>query len=168
MISSCSVGVGTTTRSHTSSSHIAVLVLSLLLSFNRYSRVWSFERPSFPSTTDTITRGRRRRISFSPVVFHPSSLTQQPSHSTKTGGTDEPVTLFAEPSSSNEDDNDIIMTSSFPKFSDITGLHSTLLKNLQALKLTQMTEIQARTWEAASVGRDVLGRARTGTGKVRA
>jgi len=55
---------------------------------------------------------------------------------------------------------------SFPKFNDIPGLHPTLVKNLQASNFTHMTEIQSKTWEAASNGQDVLGRARTGTGKV--
>ena len=33
------------------------------------------------------------------------------------------------------------------------------------MQLTHQTEIQAKTWDAASQGQDVLGRARTGTGK---
>ena len=36
---------------------------------------------------------------------------------------------------------------------------------IQVMGLTSMTEIQAKTYAAASSGRDVLGRARTGTGK---
>ena len=53
-----------------------------------------------------------------------------------------------------------------PSFREIAGLHSVLLRNLDFMKLSVMTEIQAKTWEAASQGKDVLGRARTGTGKV--
>lgn len=57
---------------------------------------------------------------------------------------------------------------SFPTFKEIAGLHPILLQNLQAMQLSTMTEIQARTWQAgAANGQDVLGRARTGTGKVR-
>ena len=59
------------------------------------------------------------------------------------------------------------MTSSFPAFDDLPGLHPILKQNLQTMQLKTMTEIQAKTWEAASQGQDVLGRARTGTGKVR-
>lgn len=36
---------------------------------------------------------------------------------------------------------------------------------IQVMGLTSMTEVQAKTYVAASSGRDVLGRARTGTGK---
>jgi len=53
----------------------------------------------------------------------------------------------------------------FPEFDKIPGLHPILVKNLRAMNFKTMTEIQALTWEAASSGRDVLGRARTGTGK---
>jgi superfamily II DNA/RNA helicase len=56
-------------------------------------------------------------------------------------------------------------TPSYPNFQDIRELHPVLKSNLNGLKLTTMTEIQAKTWEAASTGQDVLGRARTGTGK---
>lgn len=53
----------------------------------------------------------------------------------------------------------------YPDFDKIEGLHPTLVKNLQTMGIKTMTEIQAMTWEAASKGQDVLGRARTGTGK---
>ena len=54
----------------------------------------------------------------------------------------------------------------FPAFADLKGLHPLLASNLEVMGLERQTEIQAKTWEAASSGRDVLGRARTGTGKV--
>jgi len=51
-------------------------------------------------------------------------------------------------------------------FADRTDLHSDSKRAIQeVMGLTSMTEIQAKTFEAASSGRDVLGRARTGTGK---
>jgi DEAD/DEAH box helicase len=53
----------------------------------------------------------------------------------------------------------------YPTFAEISELHPLLQKNVEKMKLTTMTEIQARTWEEASSGNDVLGRARTGTGK---
>jgi DEAD/DEAH box helicase len=53
----------------------------------------------------------------------------------------------------------------YPAFAEISELHPLLKKNVEIMKLTTMTEIQARTWEEASSGNDVLGRARTGTGK---
>jgi hypothetical protein len=64
-----------------------------------------------------------------------------------------------------DDNNMSTKTPSFPKFQDIEELHPALKRNLNLLKLETMTEIQAKTWEAASDGQDVLGRARTGTGK---
>lgn len=56
--------------------------------------------------------------------------------------------------------------SSFPAFADLPNLHPTLRRNLEKnFPFSHMTEIQALTWECASQGKDVLGRARTGTGK---
>jgi DEAD/DEAH box helicase len=52
-----------------------------------------------------------------------------------------------------------------PKFTDLTGLHPVLQRNVATMKFQTMTEIQSKTYEAASSGTDVLGRARTGTGK---
>jgi len=53
------------------------------------------------------------------------------------------------------------------RFDDPTTikLDSLLLKGVSDMGLTHMTEIQSKTFVAASVGNDVLGRARTGTGK---
>jgi len=55
------------------------------------------------------------------------------------------------------------------KFSEIDGLHPASKRAIkEVLKLKSMTEIQSKTFEAASLGTDVLGRARTGTGKTMA
>ena len=52
------------------------------------------------------------------------------------------------------------------KFADRTDLHPASKRAiLEVLGLQTMTEIQAKTFAAASSGTDVLGRARTGTGK---
>ena len=53
-----------------------------------------------------------------------------------------------------------------PRFVDVDNMHpSSKRAVVRDLGLTTMTEIQAKTFEAASSGRDILGRARTGTGK---
>ena len=64
-----------------------------------------------------------------------------------------------------DDDESTMAPPSYPTFQSITELHPVLKRNLQELQLVTMTEIQSKTWEAASAGQDVLGRARTGTGK---
>ena len=64
-----------------------------------------------------------------------------------------------------DDTDDDTMTPTYPKFQNIAELHPVLKRNLEGMKLVTMTEIQSKTWEAASAGQDVLGRARTGTGK---
>mmetsp|Transcript_38355 Transcript_38355/g.41580 ORF Transcript_38355/g.41580 Transcript_38355/m.41580 type:complete len:893 (-) Transcript_38355:433-3111(-) len=53
------------------------------------------------------------------------------------------------------------------RFDDPTTiqLDPLLLQGVAKMGLTQMTEIQSKTFVAASTGNDVLGRARTGTGK---
>ena len=53
------------------------------------------------------------------------------------------------------------------RFDDTTqiNLHPSSKKAVADMKLTHMTEIQSKTFVAASAGSDVLGRARTGTGK---
>ncbi len=52
------------------------------------------------------------------------------------------------------------------KFEDVTEMHpKTKLAIKNVLKLTSMTEIQSKTFGTAVKGIDVLGRARTGTGK---
>lgn len=50
-------------------------------------------------------------------------------------------------------------------FADRPDLHPNSKRAVAAMGLTTMTEIQDRTFSAASSGKDVLGRARTGTGK---
>ena len=51
-------------------------------------------------------------------------------------------------------------------FAHVSHMHPNSKKALcEVLKLTHMTEIQSKTFDAAVKGRDVLGRARTGTGK---
>ena len=53
-----------------------------------------------------------------------------------------------------------------PRFSSLPGLHPSSLHAVEAkMGLATMTEIQHKTFAAASSGRDTLGRARTGTGK---
>ena len=53
-----------------------------------------------------------------------------------------------------------------PLFSSLETIHPASLHAItHKLKLTRMTEIQSKTFDAASTGSDVLGRARTGTGK---
>ncbi len=75
--------------------------------------------------------------------------------------------LIDETTTGTDDDEDEINMAppSYPKFQSITELHPVLKRNLEQLQLVTMTEIQSKTWEAASTGQDVLGRARTGTGK---
>ena len=54
----------------------------------------------------------------------------------------------------------------FPEFKDIADLHPSTIKAItDVLGLQKMTEIQHKTFHAAVTGKDVLGRARTGTGK---
>lgn len=50
-------------------------------------------------------------------------------------------------------------------FSDLENMHPKTLLALQKQGIETMTEIQAKTWEAVSEGKDVLGRSRTGSGK---
>ena len=53
-----------------------------------------------------------------------------------------------------------------PLFSSISELHPSSLHAIeQKMKLKNMTEIQHKTFVAAATGQDILGRARTGTGK---
>jgi superfamily II DNA/RNA helicase len=65
---------------------------------------------------------------------------------------------------SDESDDDTV--NSPPSFASMPSLHpSSLHAVTKKLKLNTMTEIQHKTFDAASSGKDVLGRARTGTGK---
>jgi hypothetical protein len=51
-------------------------------------------------------------------------------------------------------------------FQDLDNLNPKTLNALEKQGIETMTEIQTRTWEAVSQGKDVLGRSRTGSGKV--
>jgi len=53
----------------------------------------------------------------------------------------------------------------WPRFEDKINLHPNSKKAVKKMGLTTMTEIQAKTFDAAASGQDVLARARTGTGK---
>ena len=100
--------------------------------------------------------------------IHPSVTALFHSQQTATSPHGSPQLSFSSSSSaaaSVEDEESDDMTPTFPKFEEITELHPVLKRNLNVLKLERMTEIQCKTWEAASTGEDVLGRARTGTGK---
>jgi superfamily II DNA/RNA helicase len=50
-------------------------------------------------------------------------------------------------------------------FADLEGLNPITKQTLLSQGMTTMTEIQAKTYEAASRGQDVIGRSRTGSGK---
>eukprot|EP00571_Detonula_confervacea_P012830 CAMPEP_0172300926 /NCGR_PEP_ID=MMETSP1058-20130122/2922_1 /TAXON_ID=83371 /ORGANISM="Detonula confervacea, Strain CCMP 353" /LENGTH=676 /DNA_ID=CAMNT_0013010875 /DNA_START=1 /DNA_END=2031 /DNA_ORIENTATION=- len=77
-----------------------------------------------------------------------------------------PIRKVTKPSpvkSSGSKDSTLLTDIEFAKRSD---LHSATKRALaEVLGLTSMTEIQAKTYDAALSGKDVLGRARTGTGK---
>ena len=52
-------------------------------------------------------------------------------------------------------------------FADLDNLDPRTLQALEKkMGIQTMTEIQAKTWDAVSEGKDVLGRSRTGSGKV--
>ncbi|GAX28456.1 hypothetical protein FisN_4Hh353 [Fistulifera solaris] len=53
-------------------------------------------------------------------------------------------------------------------FQQLANLHKPLQERLLQLGWNIPTEIQAKTWQAATDGRDVLGRSRTGSGKTMA
>lgn len=110
--------------------------------------------------------------SLSPTLFSPSrpQLTTLPStfasttrlFSAATNLSQQTRTFCSKPAPLEEEPQEAEM---FPNFQDLKELHPGLKKNVVTMKYKHMTEIQAKTWEAASSGRDVLGRARTGTGK---
>mmetsp|Transcript_21286 Transcript_21286/g.32768 ORF Transcript_21286/g.32768 Transcript_21286/m.32768 type:complete len:691 (+) Transcript_21286:213-2285(+) len=62
-----------------------------------------------------------------------------------------------------EETDDII--EKLPRFKDLNNLSSLSKKAIEGMGIETMSEIQSKTWEAAVSGKDVLGRARTGTGK---
>jgi len=52
-----------------------------------------------------------------------------------------------------------------PRFIDVESLHPASKRDIvKDMGLTTMTKIQSKTFDAASAGKDILGRARTGTG----
>lgn len=51
------------------------------------------------------------------------------------------------------------------RFSSLENLHTRTLELLERQGIKEMTEIQEKTWDAVSTGRDVVGRSRTGSGK---
>lgn len=67
-----------------------------------------------------------------------------------------------------EEDEAVEIEEDLPRFSDLDNLHPTTAETLSFEGFETMTEIQAKTWEAALSGKDVIGRARTGTGKTMA
>ena len=50
-------------------------------------------------------------------------------------------------------------------FEDLQELNPTTKATVQAMDITEMTEIQAKTWRAILNGRDIVGRSETGSGK---
>ena len=63
---------------------------------------------------------------------------------------------------------EVAVEEDFPFFEDKDNLHPSSKAAVKKMGLTTMTEIQAKTFDAASSGQDVLARARTGTGKTMA
>lgn len=57
---------------------------------------------------------------------------------------------------------------SFTTFQQLHNLQDSLKERLLQLGWNVPTEIQAKTWEAATEGKDILGRSRTGSGKTMA
>lgn len=57
------------------------------------------------------------------------------------------------------------MAESYPAFASHPKLNAHFKTALASMGFDRMTEIQAKTFDAASLGKDVLGRARTGSGK---
>ena len=107
-----------------------------------------------------LTRSFPKASSTRPFLYQPSSSSfllrsvaiRQASAAVTTNVIDESVTTMAP-------------AETYPQFAQVPDLHPSLKAALAKMELVTMTEIQAKTWEAASAGQDVLGRARTGTGK---
>lgn len=76
------------------------------------------------------------------------------------------MSTIATAASEHDDYDDFDNNHTAPLFSSIPTLHPSSLHAIEhKMKLSTMTEIQHKTFEAASSGQDILGRARTGTGK---
>uniref|UniRef100_A0A7S1Z3X6 ATP-dependent RNA helicase n=1 Tax=Ditylum brightwellii TaxID=49249 RepID=A0A7S1Z3X6_9STRA len=105
------------------------------------------------------------RLEYTPRTFSssasamPSNLIfEEPLSDTLTKEEKEDETLPKEEEQAEEE--------SYPRFDSLPNLHPLSAKAIShTLKLSTMTEIQHKTFHAASSGLDVLGRARTGTGK---
>ena len=69
--------------------------------------------------------------------------------------------VAAEEDNDSDSDND---KDSVRLFSSLDNLHPRTLALLQKQGIQDMTEIQAKTWDAVSTGNDVVGRSRTGSG----
>lgn len=78
----------------------------------------------------------------------------------KTSGTSAPMIVGSDKSV----DEDATLLSNI-EFSTRSDLHPDTKRGLIEMGLSRMTEIQSKTFDAAFSGSDVLGRARTGTGK---
>ena len=91
-----------------------------------------------------------------PVAAAAVKKTKQPAATTQTN---------KEVPTNTKKNNDATLLSNI-SFASRTDLHpSTKRALLETLGLTTMTDIQAKTYDVALSGKDVLGRARTGTGK---
>lgn len=123
---------------------------------------------SFPLT---VTKGQNHN--FGTLIQH------QPSthHTTRIGNNNHfnshntplPATRLFSTFALDDDDDDVLgqedRHDGVPTFSALPNLHPSLKSALHKASLVKMTEVQHKTWEAASGGTDVLARARTGTGK---
>ena len=69
--------------------------------------------------------------------------------------------------SSNDDSVDLVdeKDTNEPHFKDLVGLDPRTLAAMESLSISRMTPIQAAAYAPIAAGKDVLGRARTGTGK---
>ena len=101
-----------------------------------------------------------------PAAVRPAT-TKRDSPASNTKVTREVVTartIATETNNVQEQDDQTYLTSN--RFIDVKNLHDNTKRALtEVVGVTSMTEIQSKTFEAAASGKDVLGRARTGTGK---
>jgi ATP-dependent RNA helicase MSS116 len=127
--------------------------LTLLVACRQQQQQQGVKAAAFCSTTTTTTRPSARQ--HFPPKFPQSRLWLST------------TAQAAAPENSKMKDTTVASTTTglLPLFADMKDLHPLSKKALQSMGLTRMTEIQAKTWIPAVAGRDVLGRARTGTGK---
>ncbi|KAK1739908.1 ATP-dependent RNA helicase, partial [Skeletonema marinoi] len=113
---------------------------------------------------DVVEKRKRQSEPTSGVVKRDSApavvkKTKQPA------ATKKPPTTKTSTSTTTTKNNDASLLSNI-SFAQRTDLHPATKRALtETLGLTTMTDIQAKTYAAALSGKDVLGRARTGTGK---